>query len=281
MSPNATFTPQTIYQLGKALFDLPIHTIDESGKISLQTSPQKSPPRFCQVIRKEASLHQKCLECDKFHQQDVQRQNKSKNYLCHFGFVDVISPIKVSSENNSSQKTSLITGGLLPVKHSKKHFSRLLGKISGSLTEIELWELYLKMPYWPSEKIQAFQETLELYALRLSDQPNPSPQQERLEIHQIKQFFSQHFDSEIYFDALAKKLGFSTSYLSSLFKKETGTSLVDYLLNFRLEKAAKLLKQSTQPIDVVSRQCGFPSQTYFNRVFQNKYGCAPSVYRRN
>lgn len=98
-------------------------------------------------------------------------------------------------------------------------------------------------------------------------------------IEQTKDFVKQHYREKIYLDELAEKLGISSSYLSRLFKKETGINLQDYVIHVRLEKAANLLTYSEETIPRIAEYVNFPSQSYFGKLFKTNFGITPRQYR--
>ena len=82
-------------------------------------------------------------------------------------------------------------------------------------------------------------------------------------------------------DSLAREVFLSKSYLSSIFKKETGTSLTAYITKVRVEKSKKLLLEDNASLAHISGQCGFKDQSYFTKVFKKETGVSPKRYRDN
>lgn len=74
--------------------------------------------------------------------------------------------------------------------------------------------------------------------------------------------------------------GFSESHFMKLFKELTGMSFTAYLVNYRLELAAKQLVETNQKIIDISTNCGFNNHSYFTRAFLKKYNMAPAKYRQ-
>ena len=70
------------------------------------------------------------------------------------------------------------------------------------------------------------------------------------------------------------------STLLPVFRKATGRSPIEYLLEVRLSKAAERLLQTDDPISEVAAACGFPDSNYFSRCFRRRYNCSPREYRR-
>ena len=69
-------------------------------------------------------------------------------------------------------------------------------------------------------------------------------------------------------------------YLSRLFKRVTGQSIVDYINNRRIEAAQKLLETTELSISAVAEQTGFASAAHFRRVFHEVMGTGPLQYRK-
>ena len=66
-----------------------------------------------------------------------------------------------------------------------------------------------------------------------------------------------------------------------LFKELTGKSFSQYLIDYRLEIAARQLVETTDKIIDLAENVGFHNASYFSRAFQSKYGETPSTYRNH
>lgn len=73
----------------------------------------------------------------------------------------------------------------------------------------------------------------------------------------------------------------SPGYFSSLFKKETGYSLTEYVLNKRVEYAKHLLRTTNLQIGTIALNCGILDFHYFCRIFKRATGKTPTEYRNN
>ena len=74
-------------------------------------------------------------------------------------------------------------------------------------------------------------------------------------------------------------VGLSESYLSTLFKKETGLSVTDYVLYRRIETAKNMLRYSEFSPAQISEILAFSSQSYFIRCFKKLEGVTPTEYQ--
>lgn len=79
--------------------------------------------------------------------------------------------------------------------------------------------------------------------------------------------------------AHAASIGVNASYLSSLFKKETGQTLTEYVTRRRIDYAIFLLNTSDMQIQTIAQHCGIPDVNYFTRSFRKVTGLTPTEYR--
>ena len=86
--------------------------------------------------------------------------------------------------------------------------------------------------------------------------------------------------SDLSLKRFANELFLNTSYLSSLFKKETGMTLTDYVNKNRISNAKRLLKSTTLSIQAVAAAVGIPDIHYFTRLFRRETGLSPREYRK-
>ncbi len=87
------------------------------------------------------------------------------------------------------------------------------------------------------------------------------------------------FHTNLTLNGLAQQFHVSPSYLSTLFKKETGQSFTEYLTQKRLAFAKKLLRETDLPINAVAAECGIADNNYFARIFKAQEGMTPAQYR--
>ena len=78
----------------------------------------------------------------------------------------------------------------------------------------------------------------------------------------------------------AAEVQLSQSHFMKYFKNTMGTSFIDYLNDYRLTMASRLLLSSDSSILVISEEVGYDNLSYFNRAFKKRYGMTPSAYRK-
>ncbi len=79
---------------------------------------------------------------------------------------------------------------------------------------------------------------------------------------------------------LAESVGLSVRHLQKLHKTETEISLMNWLQDKRLEKAAGLLADTFMTIKEIGYQVGMPHDSHFTRDFKKKFGVTPTAYRQ-
>lgn len=77
----------------------------------------------------------------------------------------------------------------------------------------------------------------------------------------------------------AKLLGINPSYLSTVFKKETGQTLTEYVTEKRIRQAVSLLSSTNMQIQTVAEYCGITDLCYFTKIFKKVMGMTPTQYR--
>ncbi|WP_170077681.1 AraC family transcriptional regulator [Selenomonas bovis] len=99
-------------------------------------------------------------------------------------------------------------------------------------------------------------------------------------VKQIKEYIASSYAEGVQVSDVAEYLQVDRSYLFRLFKEETGKSLQEYLIEFRLRKACELLRMTDYPIGTVACSVGYTDPFYFARLFHKRVGVSPTVYRR-
>lgn len=98
-------------------------------------------------------------------------------------------------------------------------------------------------------------------------------------VAEVLQIIETEYGNDLSLEYLAGRVHLTPSYMSHMFKKETGISLVKYINKYRMEKAKEFLDQSNYKIVEVYRMVGFSDPSYFGMTFKSFYGVTPSQYR--
>lgn len=96
--------------------------------------------------------------------------------------------------------------------------------------------------------------------------------------HDVMDYISKHYQTDLSLESVADHFGTYHQKVSTAFKRATGTNFIDYLTEFRLEKAKSLLVETDTKINDVAESVGY-QPSYFNRLFKRREGITPGQYR--
>ncbi len=100
------------------------------------------------------------------------------------------------------------------------------------------------------------------------------------QITAVCDYVKEHYRENLSLTSLSEALGYSSKYLSRLFKETMSWNLSDYIQYVRIEKAKELLLQTQLSVEEIQDQVGIPSRTTFIRVFKKFEGLPPGQYRK-
>lgn len=100
-----------------------------------------------------------------------------------------------------------------------------------------------------------------------------------LPVQKAVTYITTDLSADLGLKALAGQLNMTPSYLSSLFKKEMGVTLTDYVNQQRIAHAQHLLLDTSLPIKSIAQQCGIADLNYFMRLFKRMAGVTPKAFR--
>ena len=92
-------------------------------------------------------------------------------------------------------------------------------------------------------------------------------------------YIHQHYDHDFRTGDIAALLGIHENYLQRVFKKRTGSTLIQALNEVRMEKASMLLSNTLMTVTEISESVGINSSQYFSKLFKERYKVSPMAYR--
>lgn len=93
-------------------------------------------------------------------------------------------------------------------------------------------------------------------------------------------FIAQHYQDDIGVADIAQSTGLNRSYFGKVFKVATGKTPQQYLIDYRMTKAAELLKLTALSVGEVGAAVGYPNQLHFSRAFKAANGLSPREWRK-
>lgn len=101
------------------------------------------------------------------------------------------------------------------------------------------------------------------------------------EINKIMNYIYKNYKEQITLKEMSAYINMNQSYVSELFSKKTGHSLISFVQRVRIEKSISYLSETDLPISHISESCGFITVNYYIRIFKRMMGKTPSEFRKS
>lgn len=173
----------------------------------------------------------------------------NRNYIRYFSYM-LLNVIETSLINTNINTDSII------------EYSKFWSKIASIDTIFDIYQ-------WFENIFKSVFETIEMS--RSAD--------EKEIVRAVKDIIESEYGTHITMKYIAERLHFSGVHINNVFKRETGKAIFDYLVDYRIEIAKKLLQQSGSKIYAVAKSVGYTNQTHFKLLFVQRVGMTPIEYK--
>lgn len=95
---------------------------------------------------------------------------------------------------------------------------------------------------------------------------------------QVLAYIAKNYQNKITLADLEQEVHYSERYINHKFQNEVGTTVIEYLNRYRIQKALSLIKESEIPLSEIGWECGIGEYKYFNYVFKKYIGCSAKEY---
>ncbi|MBO2944598.1 response regulator [Paenibacillus sp. F411] len=99
-------------------------------------------------------------------------------------------------------------------------------------------------------------------------------------VEAMREYMNGHYYEDISLSSLSERFHFSPQYISKKFKEMYNTTVVTYLTELRMEKAASLLSHTEMTVHDIAQRVGYGDENYFGKVFKKHTGFSPLQYRK-
>lgn len=94
-------------------------------------------------------------------------------------------------------------------------------------------------------------------------------------------YIKNNYKKKLTIQMICESAGYSAPHLSRTFKKETGQSIMDYLIMLKIEAAKSLILEKELPLSEIAAQVGYDDYNYFTHLFKKRVGCSPLNYTKS
>lgn len=105
-------------------------------------------------------------------------------------------------------------------------------------------------------------------------------QDENRPIRIVKQYMAEHYQEPLTLEQVSAIAELSPAYLSTIFKKDTGMTFLEYLSKIRMDTAKQLLKETNRTVADICKTVGYNDVRYFTKTFTKYSGLKPNEYRK-
>ena len=170
----------------------------------------------------------------------------------------------------------------------RNQFIKFNRKIMDILGQVSQKHEVGEKAFWLNEVFMEPEVSGEEYFYRLrqlckkicNDNVEKKQEQRGLLVEEIKKYIQEHYcDSDMGLSKVGGEFRMSESYLSTLFKEQSGGNFADYVEMLRIEKACELLQNSTNTVNDVAEAVGYNSVQSFRRAFKRVKGVSPKELR--
>ncbi len=185
---------------------------------------------------------------------------------------ELYDELKVSRQPISNIKNISILICSLIFKMTMKNYVELSTVVDDSS---EIYEKIIKC-----DSINKLYETVESLIKAVLDNLDCSSSQDNYIIKKVTKYIEVNYKEQIKLSELANMVHVNSSYLSRLFKQETGYTLTELLTKIRIEKAKELLSLTNMRSYEIGIKVGIEDPAYFSQVFKKYTGVSPSEYKK-
>jgi len=231
--------------------------------------------KFCNIAKFTEQGLDFCLNAkDKANNKAVNDANSFCGH-CPWGLFEVAQPIV---QDKSVQGIIYVGNFIIDEKKTKEHIIR-----TSKLLNVSPEPFFNMINECENltDISEAFQiaEIVKDYLLMLPFEERSQSSNKQWLVRNIKHYANEYYEKKLSLKTISKLYFVNEKYIGRLFKNQVGMSFHQYLNEIRLKKAEELLINTDKQIIDIGIKCGFENVSYFNRIFKQKYGITPTVFR--
>lgn len=100
-------------------------------------------------------------------------------------------------------------------------------------------------------------------------------------LKEILLFIHTYYAEKITLKTLVEHFNINRTTINEIFKKNTGDSVIFYIIRLRIEASSLMLRDTGLPVNEIARRVGFEDMAHFNRTFKKQMNCSPGQYRKD
>lgn len=232
-------------------------------------------PAYCRLIRSVPNGKTGCYLCDQAACRKATRQKQTVIYPCHAGLIEVITPIQINDAVVGFLLLSHIVQGA-DEQGEWDYAQKCCGAYKVDADALR--EAYSALPRTPYPVLKSASDLLALAAAALYQKGLTRLAADSMQ-EKLSCYLAEHLHEELTSEALCQALSISRTGLYYLSRQTYGCGIHEQITRLRVQKAMKLLGDTSLSNAQVGQQVGFSDDNYFYRVFRKQTGLTPRQYR--
>jgi len=197
-----------------------------------------------------------------------------------FVFNDSLGRFQVGTVNTSSKSLSSITQYIVTDCELLQTFfvCQADDQVKEILHQIQNEYFYQKL--YSTELISGYFTIALVRIIRSFSSGSITKANRSLTIDKLIDYIKSNYNRPIKLDDIATYMGYNSDYINRLMRQHTGQTIYQYLLNYRIDKAAQLIRSSELPFSEIAEQTGFLNTSHFSHSFKKRTRKTPSEFRK-
>ncbi|MBR5479298.1 MAG: PocR ligand-binding domain-containing protein [Clostridia bacterium] len=255
------------------LTNIRIVLFDKTGQILLAYPESKS--EFCTIIGKDATLDQRCADCDYANFKLCSQAKQIINYRCHLGLSEAIVPIY-----DTSGILGFIMFGQVLMQEGAKLTREKLHREFNDTAFPGIHDAIDALPVKTTAELEATTTILQALVSYLLSNQWVTPARSEF-IRHMDSFIEANLDKTITVNDICAEFHIKRTRLYSIASEYLGCSIATYIRNQRIAHACRLLKDTDMSVSSIAYAVGFSDYGHFSRIFQQLQGKSATAYRRS
>lgn len=147
-----------------------------------------------------------------------------------------------------------------------------------TLVDSDSYDIYRRAP-------SSLTDTMKLVRLCVKCLNDQEPRQDRDVVEEVIRYINENLDQEIHRQDLADHVYLNPDYLNRLFKKQTGKTLKEFVIEHKMDEARKMLEVTRLPVSIIAAKVGYDNFSHFSYAYKKVTGCSPlesrNAYQRD
>ena len=156
---------------------------------------------------------------------------------------------------------------------------KILAEHDASLYDITGYTNSISQMIYASSHVDEYESVIVNIICRTAEYVQRAVKKKNVLLYECKRYIESDFDKNVAIADIAQKIGTSPSYLSRIFKEDTGTTIIAAMNCRKIEKAEECLKNTDMKIYEIADMLGFENTTYFSHFFKKYTGVSPNDYK--